>query len=1101
MSAEDISQFIPYYPSRENPDLGFELFRKKELYDLKLEYSENIPSEPGIFLQSQEIAARILSPYTDITEQLINHGVGTGKSCLASLVIENFKKHLVDDGPRRPALVFVNSEDLKRNLENEISQRCTKDKYIEKYTDAELRRIEKGGSIKHGPQVKAARIRKMISKTYNIVTTSTFLRHLPTKDVIKKRFSNICVFVDEVHNLRIQPGKKKGDLKMRYNRMWEFLHTIENCRIALLTGTPMWDQANEISSIMNLILPEDTQLPTGNNFDKEFFDKDENLYPKKAEELKELFRGRISVLRPLMTTAVRREIGVTKPWLRDIIVYPDAMSQLQHQIVEEAKTSAEKKTIFKKQGDKVIKIEKQIVSGGFWRFAMQAAVIIFPVFDKDGNVVGGEYGPSAFEKNIVNKIKHKKFVKGKKGEQGREEHITKIKYEIKDPRVRKEFRDNLSRYSSKFASIIKKIKDHPNEIVFIYNPSIAESGGAILLGLLLELHGFVWAKSSSQISKVDSKNRKRFIVISSKEETIHNPKEIEKVLASVSSPDNKYAERCQIIIGGKKIREGFTIKNARQGHSIFPSWNESELDQAFGRIFRTGSHDELPEDERYVNIYRHVAVQEADYDEESYNLGKGFPSDVSFTDEETIDLFIYRKMAETKEHKKSQINRVIKIISADCALLYKRNVLTSDQKKTRACDYGDCNYVCDNFPEKHIDKSGKVWNYHLDEDDIIKDTYYLYYAQPKVQELVNGIIELYRSYFALDFYMILKLIDINEDTGDRILLLHALNFIINQRILLRNRYGFSCYLKEKGDIYFLSDNISAYSDYTDNIYISEPLVTEKTSLEDISEILQIKKDIPLIQKFAKNPVKYSEILNEISYRSLIILIEEIYKLSKMKRKKTAKENDAIRIILERFKDDIKKVGFDKVVHIMYTNEYTGVGYNVAGKKLEVSGQMRIYDNETNEWKLVVDPSEEESYIEYLSKVKKAKKKITFEGNPYDMYAFIDKSGNLKIKIKAEPGKRQGMGKVYTSYKKEGLIDIFNRLNHLPPALKSHKRRSHDELMMYLKGNPEFSEYKQDLKNKSQEELAQLATLFGMNITDLGAELRKWFEAHDLFYRI
>ncbi|ORX78497.1 hypothetical protein K493DRAFT_308691, partial [Basidiobolus meristosporus CBS 931.73] len=43
-------------------------------------------------------------------------------------------------------------------------------------------------------------------------------------------------------------------------------------------------------------------------------------------------------------------------------------------------------------------------------------------------------------------------------------------------------------------------------------------------------------------------------------------------------------------------------------HGITPHWNDSTVEQAVGRVIRSGSHDMLPEEERYVDIYIYAAV-------------------------------------------------------------------------------------------------------------------------------------------------------------------------------------------------------------------------------------------------------------------------------------------------------------------------------------------------------------------------------------------------------------------------------------------------------------------------------------------------------------
>jgi hypothetical protein len=123
-------------------------------------------------LQSQLYMKRFFSGETPYSEALLYHGIGTGKSCTASAIVENFKSIEVDEKPRRPALVFVKSEELGRNYANEVAMICTKAIYTPKATITELKK-----GIEMTDEAKITRLNKAISKTYEIVTMETFLKN------------------------------------------------------------------------------------------------------------------------------------------------------------------------------------------------------------------------------------------------------------------------------------------------------------------------------------------------------------------------------------------------------------------------------------------------------------------------------------------------------------------------------------------------------------------------------------------------------------------------------------------------------------------------------------------------------------------------------------------------------------------------------------------------------------------------------------------------------------------------------------------------------------------------------------------------------------
>ena len=219
MSTNEIAQFIPSYPPISDPKFSYEIARRKEFYDLKLPPAEPVPEQPGTPLLHQELQARFFSPETDYSEVLLFHGLGTGKTCTSSLIVEHFKSTLVDNKPRKPALVIVPSEDLERNYRKEVAEVCTREIYLPSHTFAEMMKQKKVGAVMKMTELAyEKRLRAAIGKTYEIVTAQKFLTHLPRDEIIKQKDSNRLIIIDEAHNLRIQPNNKKKGIYGR--RTW-----------------------------------------------------------------------------------------------------------------------------------------------------------------------------------------------------------------------------------------------------------------------------------------------------------------------------------------------------------------------------------------------------------------------------------------------------------------------------------------------------------------------------------------------------------------------------------------------------------------------------------------------------------------------------------------------------------------------------------------------------------------------------------------------------------------------------------------------------------------------------------------------------------------
>ena len=902
---------------------------------------------------------------------------------------------------------------------------------------------------------------------------------MPSDKTIKQRYSNRVIIIDESHNFRIQAGSKEdipddekgendhGVDSETYNRIHHFLHTVENCSILLLTGTPIWDRTNEIASQMNLILELDNQLPIGRNFDREYFNADGSISPANGVKLKSYFAGRISYLRSATTTARRLEMGVKAPWLNYITVYPDGMSELQALAVEEAR--------------------KRDTS--FLRISRDASIFVFPVFDNEGVVSSVAYGKAEFNKRVVKKRKITKMIRPAKGQEPRPVESTVDTFQL-DQRLKNELVKNLADYSAIFASIVKQIKDHPNEAVFIYDEFVRAGGGVIMLGLILEAFGLVRANKVEDIAKPRADGRKRYAMITNNDFTIHGRKQISDLLESASRADNRYGDRLQVIIGSKKIAEGVTMKGFRQVHVIVPPWNIPSIDQPLFRVFRFGSHAAFTREERYVKIFRHVAVDTATSPTEGgYDEGEGFPPEASFTDTETVGVHVY-SIAENKEFRNTQIYRLIKESAIDCALNYKRNVVAEDVPGTRECDFEEqCNYECDGFPPTSV--SGTVWKYDVPSEEIDHATYNLFYSKQRRKELISEIIKLYGVYFALELNRIADLLSV--DAKERMVLLQALDTIINGRILIKNRYGFGAYLKEEGNLYFLDNNISSSSSYAEVTYIRQPLITERTPLQDLIENLELTKDEERVQEYCNDPTHDN--LDKLSFRTKIILVEAAYKFSSENGERlNDRQSLATTLLLDEFEESLYEVKDGTIVHILYTEEYKGLGYNVAAREIKATGLTRYYDTDAGVWKYVGDTATEEKYVNEIRE-KYTKTRRTFEGNAFGIYGYVAKDKKLRIVLASDSEAR---GKVCSSIKVPQLVSIFvDRLGYYPEPKENISNMNRAEAIRGIRGRPGYAEYKKGLEEMTDDELRGLLTLLSMQQDELCAELRLWLLNNDL----
>lgn len=232
-------------------------------------------------LQPQQVLlSKFINPNTPYNGVLVYHKIGSGKTCTAISIAEQWI------GIRK--IIVVVPASLIGNFRGELRSKCAGNTYL---TDMEREKLKE--LAPSNPEYKKI-IKKsndIIDEYYNIYSYHKFVQLLEDN---KLSLRNSILIIDEIQNMVSEGGKF-------YNVLYNSINNAPlNLKLVLLSATPMFDKPVEIALTMNLLkIP--FELPTGKEFERMFIKVRRN---KKTNELvysaknldifKERIRGYVS---------------------------------------------------------------------------------------------------------------------------------------------------------------------------------------------------------------------------------------------------------------------------------------------------------------------------------------------------------------------------------------------------------------------------------------------------------------------------------------------------------------------------------------------------------------------------------------------------------------------------------------------------------------------------------------------------------------------------------------------------------------------------------------------------------------------------------------
>ena len=795
---------------------------------------------------------RFLSPWTPYKSAILVHSLGTGKSCSAIGIAEEYITH-----NNQNKVIVIASADVAENFKSEIfninkvsttppwkSSQCTANNYIKRVQ--RLQRSLLNLSAKDDRKILEDVAKKIIDDHYEfhpyMAWANTIIQRFESmskhafSNWIKDNFNNRLIIVDEAHNSRPSQASNEKKVEMALRLITK---EANNMNLVLLTATPMYNEWSEILWLLNLCIWNDKRTELFNSYTE----YNKGLQPSMFNQSLEFTSN---TQEKLFRTAVKSYISFIRG--NNPFQFP---FRLEPPIVLDNHTLPSYDIYGKPVKHKLnIKLVPSLLSGPQLEH-YKSLLKDIPNIDIDQSLEQEFIQLEDNQHTAITKI----FAAGNiflpegnfyKSFQIKANPIA-IQYNIGSPRF---FDPNLiNSYAAKFKTIIDAIQNAEG-ICFIY--STYNLDGIFPLVLALEQYGFhpyldktgIWTEVPPE-----QKNKGAYVVFTGNTKLFPKQLPIEELKNISKHPSNKDGSKIKIIIGSKKVSEGLDFANIRQIHILEPWYNTALLDQVIGRGLRTCSHAGLPFDKQNCTVYLHTAI---------------LPPELN---RETMDITAYR-ISEQKAIGISKILSIIKQSAFDCIINYNKNhidnsILNLQIKQIRSQDNTIIQDSIQTFTKPLFDYEPiPQCEENLTPQDISHNTSKftpIHFLTDRQEELIDELRKLFHINYTWSWDDIINKKELKQFNQKSIAL------ILDEIVRLPNQYPFIDKLGRKG---FIQRRQHIYAFIPEDIrYVSGATTFERTQPS-----LTIKKNLIVEQskqtKLIKQPSQ-TELLQSFINQSQI----------------------------------------------------------------------------------------------------------------------------------------------------------------------------------------------------------------------------------------
>jgi len=584
---------------------------------------------------------RILSPDSPVRNMLLVHGTGSGKTCSAIQVAEEY---ILRPEFQDKKVMVVSSATVQDNFRTQLfdvqrvkqdtagllqSPQCTGRRYLEMLERAQSENLrwenpenrERLGKI----------VQRMIDEFYDFTGYIQFSNVIDRQSLalstgdfeawVRKTFNGKLLIIDEAHNLR--EGNGDETFKLVSMSLQKIVKIAEGMTLVLLTATPMYDSFQEILFLLNLFLWNDKRQPYDAKLIVSAFFKSNGTFIDSDAEAR--FRGYCHDY----VSFIRGENPFTFPFR--LPPPKEMIAPLDRKVAFKGrtKTITEPRKYLPLVVSYVESPQKErvaSVAGTNIQDDMIPTIVVSP----DGRAI-----TKCFDKSSDNTRAQYKYAAGVES--------------FLSP-------SNLSKHAAKFATVMKCLQDSAG-IVFVYSNYVR--GGAIQFAMALEEHGYEPAvgvkllENPSGEFKGGPLGKYAFLTSDMSE------RQLQLLIRRLRNPANALGQDIRVIVASPLVSEGIDLKNVRQIHILDPWYNMSRLEQIIGRGLRNCSHASLPFSDQNCTVYLHT-TRYADSAVETY------------------DEYVYRVFVEAKAKGISLVKRVLEESAVDCMSQLATNQLPDD---------------------------------------------------------------------------------------------------------------------------------------------------------------------------------------------------------------------------------------------------------------------------------------------------------------------------------------------------------------------------------------------------------------------------------------